>query len=268
MLIFLFFIFKGFVIGFILTLSNYSFITCMIVFFLTSSKATKFRFKIKTKLEYGYVENSKRSWVQVICNGGVPFQFALLYMLEKGIAKDNPINFVHDYYGSWFATGVLGSIATSNGDTWASELGSILHSKPPMLITNFRRVPTGTNGGVSFIGILMSAIGGLLIGFTYYLTIISCNNQDLLAMSPPQWPIIIVGLIAGFIGSLIDSLLGATLQYSGFDKKKGIIVQNPGANIKWVSGLNILDNHSVNLLSTIIMGLITPRLSAFVWSLV
>lgn len=258
---------KGFFVGFILTLSNYSFITCLIVFFLSSSKATKFRSHIKKKLEVNYVKNSKRNWVQVVCNGGVPFQFALLYMLEKGIAEDNPINFVHDYYGSWFATGVLGSIATSNGDTWASELGSILGSRSPLLITTFRRVPTGTNGGVSFIGLLMSAVGGLLIGLTYYLTVISCNNQDLLAISPPQWPIIIVGLIAGFLGSLIDSLLGATLQYSGLDKKKGVIVQNPGANVKWVSGFHVLDNHSVNLLSTLLMGLITPRISALIWSL-
>ena len=30
-----------------------------------------------------------------------------------------------------------------------------------------------------------------------------------------QWPIILVGTFSGLLGSLIDSLLGETLQYSG-----------------------------------------------------
>lgn len=34
-------------------------------------------------------------------------------------------------------------------------------------------------------------------------------------MSARQWPIILFGGVAGLIGSIIDSLIGATLQYSG-----------------------------------------------------
>ncbi len=30
-----------------------------------------------------------------------------------------------------------------------------------------------------------------------------------------QWPIILYGAIAGLFGSLLDSFLGATMQYSG-----------------------------------------------------
>ena len=36
-----------------------------------------------------------------------------------------------------------------------------------------------------------------------------------LQLAVPQWPIIVIGGIGGFIGSTIDSFLGATLQYSG-----------------------------------------------------
>lgn len=37
----------------------------------------------------------------------------------------------------------------------------------------------------------------------------------MLQLAAPQWPVIIVGGIGGFFGSVLDSILGATLQYSG-----------------------------------------------------
>lgn len=36
-----------------------------------------------------------------------------------------------------------------------------------------------------------------------------------LEMSAPQWPIIVFGAAAGLLGSIVDSYLGATMQYSG-----------------------------------------------------
>lgn len=46
----------GFIVGFILTLSNFCFITALIIFFLTSSKATKFRSHLKKKVEEDFKE--------------------------------------------------------------------------------------------------------------------------------------------------------------------------------------------------------------------
>lgn len=62
---------------------------------------------------------------------------------------------------------------------------------------------------------LLSLLGGLLIGFAYYLTITYTAGYKPLAMSPPQFPLIIFGGIGGLLGSVIDSVLGATLQFSG-----------------------------------------------------
>lgn len=110
---------------------------------------------------------------------------------------------------------IAGSFACCNGDTWASELGSVLGSAQPFLITSRKLVPRGTNGGITIIGLIMSFLGGIVVGFAYYLTVLYCIESNTLAMSPPQWPIIIFGGVAGLFGSIIDSLIGATLQFSG-----------------------------------------------------
>lgn len=73
----------------------------------------------------------------------------------------------------------------------------------------------GTNGGVSAPGLWFGFIGGLIIGLTYFFTLIYTCDSTLLERAPAQWPIIIVGGIAGLIGSIIDSYIGAIFQYSG-----------------------------------------------------
>ena len=75
----------------------------------------------------------------------------------------------------------------------------------------FRRVPKGTNGGVSFVGLLVSFGGGLAVGLGYYLGVIIGGSAQL-DDAPNQLFLILLGGAAGLIGSLIDSLLGATVQ--------------------------------------------------------
>lgn len=105
--------------------------------------------------------------------------------------------------------------ACCNGDTWASELGTVLSKGDPFLITTWHKVPKGTNGAISIQGTVVSTVGGLLIGITHYLTTIYLSDSALLMYAPPQWPIIAFGAFAGFFGSMLDSIMGATLQYTG-----------------------------------------------------
>ena len=256
---------SAFIVGFILTVSNSCFMACMLTFFFTSSRATKYKSHLKRKIESDYEKSSCRNWIQVICNGGVASLFALVFMSYQGAGQEIPINLTDNFYSSWFAIGVMGSIACCNGDTWASELGLALSSDNPRLITTWRKVPKGTNGGVTPIGLILSASGGLVIGLVYYLVLICSVDQNTLAINPPQWPIILYGLIAGLLGSVIDSLLGATLQFSGLNRATETIVEVPGQNIEWISGVPRLNNHSVNFLSSFSMALITPLISQFLW---
>ena len=127
-----------------------------------------------------------------------------------------------------------------------------------MIITN---ISQGTNGGVTFIGLISSFIGGLIIGVAYYIGIMmSASSQDL-NIAPDQLLVILIGGLGGLLGSLIDSVLGASLQFSGEDVKTGRIVEVAGQGIVPIAGKMVLDNHSVNVISSILTALLLPKIA-------
>lgn len=153
-------------------------------------------------------------------------------------------------------------MSCSCGDTLASELGTVFGSdKSVYLIIGFKKVPKGTNGGISVEGTLSSGFGGFLIGLVYYLTFkICCLYKNISNSYYDESDIILIGTLSGFIGSLIDSILGSCLQYSGINTKTKSIANLPGPNIKHISGYNILTNNQVNLVSSFITTLLIPYL--------
>lgn len=59
----------------------------------------------------------------------------------------------------------------------------------------------------------------------------------------------------------------AILSITGIDKEDGCIVETPGRHIAYVSGTAILDNHSVNLLSSLLTCVVTSQFSLHLWGL-
>ena len=98
---------KGLLTGFILTLTSLAHLACLMSFFVSSSKATKFRMDRKKKFDCDFKEGGQRNWIQVLCNGGMASQLALLYLLDVGCGE-RPIDFVKDYRSSWLSMGILG----------------------------------------------------------------------------------------------------------------------------------------------------------------
>lgn len=252
----------GLVVGFILTIANFSFFTSLMTFFLSSSKLTKWRGNIKKQLDSEYKEGGQRNWVQVFCNGAVPTELALLYMIENG-PGEMPIDFSKQHTASWMCLSLLAALASSAGDTWASEVAPVLSKSSPRLITTWEKVPVGTNGGVTAVGLASSLLGGTFVGLAYFLTqLVFVNDLDI---SAPQWPIIAFGGVAGLFGSLVDSFLGATMQFSGLDERTGLVVSSPTQETKHIAGKPILDNNAVNLFSSVLVALLLPTAASGFW---
>ncbi|XP_038110695.1 transmembrane protein 19 isoform X1 [Culex quinquefasciatus] len=248
----------------ILSIASHAFLACLAMFFFSSSRATKFRAHLKRKYEEDFRGGEgRRNWAQVICNAGYATTLAMLYLLDCGYGE-RPVDFGRFYRCSWLGVGIMGAFACCNGDTWASELGAVLSRGDPFLITTWKRVPRGTNGGVSLPGLVVSFLGGIAVGLSYYLSIRYTLDAKILANSPNQWPIIVFGGVAGLLGSVVDSVMGATVQFSGVDEE-GKIVERPGKNVRHICGVRILDNHSVNLISAIVTGLVMPSIAMHFW---
>lgn len=94
------------------------------------------------KIYFFVTLGGQRNWVQVFCNGGVPTELAVLYMIENG-PGEIPIDFSKQYTASWMCLSLLGALACSAGDTWASEIGSVMSKSKPRLITTWEKVPVG-----------------------------------------------------------------------------------------------------------------------------
>jgi len=248
------------VIGFILGLSHYSFFLCLLAFFTSASKATKFKADVKKTFEMDFKDGGMRNWLQVLCNGGMALELSLLYLLDIGSA-DLPVDFRHNYRASWLGMAVLGAIACCNGDTWASELGAVLARKDPFLITTFESVPRGTNGGVTTVGLLSSFVGGLVIGVAYYCGVMVAASSADLSLAPNQALVILVAGMGGLLGSVLDSILGASLQFSGKHVNTGKITEVASEDVVPISGKQVLDNHSVNLISSILTALFLPKIA-------
>jgi uncharacterized membrane protein len=92
--------------------------------------------------------------------------------------------------------------STCLADTLASELG-ILSTSRPLHILSWSPVPKGTNGGVSYLGLAVSALGGLIMGVV--------GVVDLMIENPVcGWygalEMIGFSVVAGLAGSLVRSV--------------------------------------------------------------
>ena len=144
--------------------------------------------------------------------------------------------------GYW--PGAAGAIAAATADTWATEIGSF-SSHPPRLITTGAPVPRGRSGGMTLLGTLGGIGGALAIAVVSALVAPGLRGHGV-------W---IVGA-AGFVGMLVDSLAGASLQatYRCPAPGCGAVMERPGqchGTVELDRGVRWLDNDGVNLVGSL-----------------
>jgi uncharacterized protein (TIGR00297 family) len=198
-------------------------------FVVSSTGFTRFRAAQKAGLAGISEKGSRRDMFQVMANGGVGMLMALLLRLTGEPA---------------FALAFAASLASANADTWASEIGVLARRTPVSLVT-FRRVPRGTSGGVTGLGLIASLCGALLIALLFAFS--GFGPANLAAR---------VGVVAlaGIAGSVLDSLLGGTVQ-ARYSTPAGVATErrfSDGAPNALVRGLPFITNDVVNFLSTAI----------------
>ncbi len=175
----------GAILAFILYFSGGPglFATLLMVFVLASATT---RLGYWHKLRLGIAERqSGRSASQVFANIAVAAGMALLAL-------------VADHAEGWLIASCA-ALAEAAADTVSSEFGQAV-SRRAYLITDFRPVPVGTDGGISWWGTL----GGVAAA------VVTCGVASLTRVLPLVWLLPCAG--AGIVGMFVDSFLGALLE--------------------------------------------------------
>lgn len=229
-------------------------------FFFLSSAMTRVGGEIKKRIDENHVPgkaSGARNWIQVAANGLVPTFLAMSYSFATG--GPEYLLGVNNAFETPLAAAFIGYYGCCCGDTWSSELG-VLSRKMPRLITTGKECKPGTNGGVTTLGLVASAAGGFAVGFAFWcgglFVPVVTGNVTLALQFAAQWPVLVIGLGAGLVGSLMDSLLGATIQFSGYCSERRRMVSKPGPTVTRTSGLNFLSNSAVNFVTASLCALI------------
>ncbi len=211
-------------------LGGWPFACPLLTFFITSTLLSRWRKRIKDDVVTS--KGTQRDAGQVLANGGVAAAIALCHSFVLARCRV-------DLYPLYLA-----SLAAATADTWATEIGSAVGG-PTFSLRDLRRVTPGTSGGVSVAGSVAAAAGALTIALFGLLF------SSPAGLIPASFRASLCPFVAGMLGALADSLLGATLQAQWRDPRDPQrIVEAPVAGERPVRGLAIVDNDWVNLACT------------------
>ena len=201
----------------------------LLVFFITSSVLSRIRSEIKLQSIKTIEKAGPRDIKQVFANGGV----ATICLVVLLLINDD----------RWYVL-YLASLGVAAADTWATEIGTLLSGKPVSIIS-WAKVPPGQSGGISLPGTIASLLGSMA-------TVFSILPLDAI---PGSFGFLLLASCAGFIGSLIDSFLGATVQAAYRCNLCGAIVESQshcGQQSTRIKGISFINNDMVNFLSNLI----------------
>ena len=148
---------------------------------------TKIGYKFKNEKGIAEKRGGKRGPENVLGSAATGLFFAIM-------VKFNFTNLV------FYKIGFAASFAAKLADTFGSEIGKRF-GRNTYLITSFRKVERGTEGGISLEGTAASALGAIFMSLIMFiLNIISTKYQFLIVA------------ISGFLATISESFIGAKFQ--------------------------------------------------------
>lgn len=171
-------------------LGSLSWLLLIIVFVASAFITTRFRLLDKSRIGVQEGRRGERGAINVLANS---LPAVIIAAIHYVFPQHSPLlSFLY-----------LVSIGAATADTVASEIGVL--DGNARLITNFRPVPRGTDGGVSLLGTVASGASALFIVSAGY------GLMSIFGQAPPFFMLPYAALF-GFLGSIVDSILGAALE--------------------------------------------------------
>lgn len=159
----------------------------VVIYLLLGSLVTKIGYKFKNEKGIAEKRGGKRGPENVWGSAATGLFFAIMVKL-------NFTNLV------FYKIGFAASFAAKLADTFGSEIGKRF-GRNTYLITSFRKVKSGTEGGISLEGTAASALGAIFMSLIMFiLNIISTKYQFLIVA------------ISGFLATISESFIGAKFQ--------------------------------------------------------
>jgi uncharacterized protein (TIGR00297 family) len=202
----------------------------LLAFFISSSWLSRLFKSQKQDVEADFAKGGQRDAWQVLANGGLAATFLIPHWFAPA--------------QSWPWLGFAGALAAANADTWATELGTLKRGRPRLITNLGKRIERGASGGVSGFGTLAALAGAAFVALAADFT-------------SPGGGVLFFAVVtaSGLMGSLLDSLLGATLQAMYFcplDQKE--TEKHPlhgcGTPTLPLRGLTWMNNDVVNFMCT------------------
>ena len=219
----------------------------LVIFLILGSLAGKIRENAK---DGGDAKQGKaRDHWQVLANGGIFMLLAMLAFLNESGWLESFLG-IHTEVLRFSETChllALISLAVSCADTLSSDFGRVWGGSPRNIITG-KRMIKGVSGGVTGAGFVGAFLGAMSIAIFVFWSEFSSLGSSVSAF----W------LIAffGFIGSILDSVLGVLFQAKYLDDSGNQVDSSESGRRSMAAGYRWVTNDVVNAVTGVLMLLV------------
>ena len=241
----------------------------LLLAFFSSSIALSRAGKARKKKLVDIGKGGARDAWQVLANGGVATACIVAWVF---LGHSEP-------HSIWFVA-FAGAYAAATADTWGTEIGT-LAAKAPVSILTGKPLATGLSGGVSSPGTAAEVAGAVLIALLSPGALLLAVPSGIVSIDVhiPMWlsfigvrgaitvfwaTLMLPVFFGGFLGALVDSILGATLQVRQWcpacERECEVALHGCGTATVYRRGIPWLSNDGVNFAATVSGALIAAAL--------